>query len=285
METIRFEDIVPDVREQKPKGTPAEWADRHLDALKRENERRVAGGERPIRKSRDFRLGVDLGQANDYTALVLLEWVSVTHIIGVNRPELGERGHNDPETWTLAKETADEWHVRFVERLRANYVDVTTRIQKALSSEALKGSETSVIVDATGVGRPVIDMMRADGLDPVPVIITSGNSETREGRFWHVPKRDLVGTITALLGKGQLQIAGEVPFREILVSELANFRVKLNEDTGHETYGAWREREHDDLVLATALACWGGLKQKKKSERFRGLRVISGRIAPRRQEY
>ena len=153
METIRFEDIVPDVREQKPKDT-AEWADRHLDTLKGENERLVVEGERPIRKSHGFCLGVDLGQANDYTALVLLEWVTVTHIIGVNRPGLGERGHNDPGTWTLAKETADEWHVRFVERLRANYVDVTTRIQKALSSEALKGSKTSVIVDATASGDP-----------------------------------------------------------------------------------------------------------------------------------
>jgi hypothetical protein len=26
---------------------------------------------------------------------------------------------------------------------------------------------------------------------------------------------------------------------------------------GRESYGAWREGTHDDLVLAVALACWG----------------------------
>lgn len=236
METIRFNDIVPDVPERKPRDT-AEWATQHLVALKRENERLVAEGQRPRRKNRGFCMGVDLGQANDYTAIVLLERVAVTHVIGVSRPGPDERSHNDLDTWTLVEETTDEWHIRFAERLRANYVDVTACILDGLSSEKLKGSDTSVIVDATGVGRPIIDMMRADKLDPVPVIITGGNSVTRENGFWHVPKRDLVGAVNALLGKGQLQIAEKLPFREILLRELENFRVKVNVNTGHETYG------------------------------------------------
>jgi hypothetical protein len=31
--------------------------------------------------------------------------------------------------------------------------------------------------------------------------------------------------------------------------------------SGHEQYGAWREGQHDDLVLAIALACWWAGKQ------------------------
>ena len=27
---------------------------------------------------------------------------------------------------------------------------------------------------------------------------------------------------------------------------------------GHDTYAAWRDGQHDDLVLALALALWGG---------------------------
>jgi hypothetical protein len=42
---------------------------------------------------------------------------------------------------------------------------------------------------------------------------------------------------------------------EILVRELLNFRVKIS-DLGHDTYNAWRESEHDDLVLAVAIAAW-----------------------------
>ena len=28
--------------------------------------------------------------------------------------------------------------------------------------------------------------------------------------------------------------------------------------TTHDSYAAWREQAHDDLVLAVALACWWG---------------------------
>ncbi|MEJ7861626.1 MAG: hypothetical protein WKF90_08310 [Pyrinomonadaceae bacterium] len=38
--------------------------------------------------------------------------------------------------------------------------------------------------------------------------------------------------------------------------------MKIN-DSAHDTYGAWREGTHDDLVLAAALALWcanGGVK-------------------------
>ena len=40
-----------------------------------------------------------------------------------------------------------------------------------------------------------------------------------------------------------------------LVRELQNFQVKLTA-AANETFGVWREGQHDDLVLAVALACW-----------------------------
>jgi hypothetical protein len=48
----------------------------------------------------------------------------------------------------------------------------------------------------------------------------------------------------------------ELPLAEVLGRELQQFRVKVNLATGNESFEAWRERDHDDLVLATALACW-----------------------------
>ena len=41
----------------------------------------------------------------------------------------------------------------------------------------------------------------------------------------------------------------------ILMAELITFRSKITV-AGNETFGAWRERDHDDLVLAVALALW-----------------------------
>ena len=43
---------------------------------------------------------------------------------------------------------------------------------------------------------------------------------------------------------------------QTLERELQNFQVKINLDTAHDSYGAWREGSHDDLVLAVALALW-----------------------------
>jgi hypothetical protein len=40
----------------------------------------------------------------------------------------------------------------------------------------------------------------------------------------------------------------------VLVQELLNFRVKITE-AANETFGAG-DGEHDDIVLAVALACW-----------------------------
>jgi hypothetical protein len=43
--------------------------------------------------------------------------------------------------------------------------------------------------------------------------------------------------------------------RACLSREAQNFTVKVT-PAGNETFESWRESEHDDLVLALALACW-----------------------------
>lgn len=43
----------------------------------------------------------------------------------------------------------------------------------------------------------------------------------------------------------------------VLSSLLTNFfKVKIS-TSGHDSYEAWREGDHDDLVLAALLALWG----------------------------
>ncbi len=52
-----------------------------------------------------------------------------------------------------------------------------------------------------------------------------------------------------------LRVARELPEAEILINELLNFEVKITAPA-NDTYGAWREGTHDDLVLAVAMVCW-----------------------------
>jgi hypothetical protein len=58
-----------------------------------------------------------------------------------------------------------------------------------------------------------------------------------------------------LLQSRRLQIARSLPDADTLVRELENFRVKITL-AANETFGAWREGQHDDLVLAASLAGW-----------------------------
>jgi hypothetical protein len=58
----------------------------------------------------------------------------------------------------------------------------------------------------------------------------------------------------ACLQSGRLRVAGGMKLGPVLQAEMLNFRVKLAPKTSHDSYSAWRESEHDDLVLSVAMA-------------------------------
>src|ERR1019366_5948673 len=79
--------------------------------------------------------------------------------------------------------------------------------------------------------------------------------EDGDGMERRVPKRDVASTIAVLLQTGRLRISRRLNESDTLLRELLNFRVKISL-SGHDSYEAWREQEHDDLVLAVGLAAW-----------------------------
>jgi hypothetical protein len=92
---------------------------------------------------------------------------------------------------------------------------------------------------------------------------------TKDNGVTRVPKRNLVSTVQVYLQSGRLKIAGKLPEADTLARELQNFQVKIN-DNAHDSYGAWREGTHDDLVLAVALALWTATEKPVATiERFR----------------
>jgi hypothetical protein len=115
-----------------------------------------------------------------------------------------------------------------------------------------------VVIDATGVGKEVASLyqqaFRLGKLGdywPRPYVITGGREVTDEV----VPKRELVGKMQTLLQTGRLKIADSLPLADVLRRELLAFKVKMTPG-GQETYESAREGDHDDLVIAVALACW-----------------------------
>lgn len=115
-----------------------------------------------------------------------------------------------------------------------------------------------VVVDATGVGRPVVDLFWRAGVRAAALTITGGSEATHPADLqWHVPKRELISVMQVLMQGGRLRVATDVPESAGLRKELAGFRRKISPRLV-EIFGNWRNGEHDDLVLAVGLACWAG---------------------------
>lgn len=174
-----------------------------------------------------FVCGIDLGQASDFTAISVVQ----------------------PARVAVDK---TEYRVRWLERipLGTSYPEQVAHIKQLLERDELAG-RTEVIADATGVGRPVIDMLWAAGIDAMPITITGGDASTADAR--HIPKVNLIACLQVMLQNKVLRFA-DVPERETLVRELSTFEVKVSA-AGRESYNA-REGKHDDLVLSLALACY-----------------------------
>lgn len=122
------------------------------------------------------------------------------------------------------------YHLRHLERFRLGtpYPAVVERVRELMRTEILAG-QTSLVVDATGVGAPVVGLLR-QACDAVnSITITGGDTVGREASDYRVPKRDLVSTVQVLLQTERLRIASGLPEAETLMKELLNFRVKITQ--------------------------------------------------------
>ncbi len=183
-------------------------------------------------------VGLDLGQAQDFTALAVLE----------RPPPESAKARGEPPVYS----------VRHLQRfpLGTPYTAIVREVDRLTAAPPLKGC--ALVVDSTGVGKAVVDLFREAGL-PVwlrSVLITAGHAvNVGDDGTWHVAKKELVSVLQVLLQNRRLKVAQSLPEAQTLAQELQNFRVKVT-TAGNETFEAWRDRDHDDLVLAVALAAW-----------------------------
>jgi hypothetical protein len=186
---------------------------------------------------------------------------------------------HDPQT---GKHGA-ELHLRHLERypLKTPYTHIADHVRDLLSGPPftvpvlengrVAKPSTQLIVDATGVGTAVTDLLTERRLNFVEVTITGlGQRVSRNGaRKYSVPKQDLVAALEVPFHKGTLKVAKGLELWSALREELLNFRRKQNKQTAHISYEHWRESDHDDLVLAAALACWKATYKRKGTTRLK----------------
>ena len=220
-------------------------------------------------------VGLDLGQVSDYTALVSLR--REQEIPDPPRPTAYDPAVADwaeamiPPT---AKPSAPaKYYCNIAERFERgmSYLTLADNVCKLFQEPRFAGQV--LVIDGTGVGRPVVDIFRKarPSCRIMPVTITGGASvgglvSTRmdELGYWHVPKKELVGSVQVLLGTGRLEVAPGLRYAGVLIQELKSFSYKINPQTAHVSLESWRERDHDDIVLALALAAWAGERAQQQ---------------------
>jgi hypothetical protein len=208
-------------------------------------------GGRKDMKPNPFCIGLDLGQSNDYTPLAIVETVA---------------GHGRVDR--THKKLQPHLHLRHLERypLRTPYPEIADGVAALVGDEDLLRHTTDemlrtvthypeLVIDQTGVGAPVADLLKEKGLAFRSVIITGGE-KVHGGRRARVPKRDLVSALEVALQTGALRVAEGLKLWPVLREEMLNFKRKIDLKTAHDSYEHWRESDHDDLVLAVCLACW-----------------------------
>lgn len=113
-------------------------------------------------------------------------------------------------------------------------------------------------MDATGVGGPVLDLLREQvhSGEVVAVWFTYGDQRTEswEGDHLRVSlgKAHMVSRLQVLLGTDQLHLP-KTHETGVLTEELLAYELRIDEE-GHERFGAFKVGQHDDLACALGLA-------------------------------
>jgi hypothetical protein len=203
----------------------------------------------------DHWVGADFGSHVDPSAVSVL---TRSLSIGADgRPCRDSRG------WALY-----DWRLRAIERfpLRTSYAVVARQVAAIAAMPELDGPR--VVVDATGVGQGVLEMLRTE-LAPYPAIqlwgvsITAGEAFKMVGmRMMNVSKVALIGAFAAALHSGRFRVSRDEhgrPIRnaDLFEKELAAFKVRQSRRSEAEIFGA-DSGQHDDMVLSASLPTFVG---------------------------
>ena len=213
-----------------------------------------------ITLQRSHYAGVDVGQVNDPTAIAIVERVQAVPRqtdLHFGLRELAEE---------QAREVPVQLNLRHLERIPLGtlYPAQIEIVQKRLRDPRVRGVRT--FLDMTGCGRPVFDMFKEAELPDLSGVMITGarGAPTRQPYGWNVGKSELVTRVQVEFQSGRLRIGRGISDALTLVRELKEFQVVINK-AGTTTFNA-RDGQHDDLVLALAIAVFGALRPRPPQE-------------------
>jgi hypothetical protein len=241
----------------------------------------------PKYSPRRYSVGVDLGQASDFTAIAILEKNIMPPDTALFAP-VGKSPGNRLVEGSLV------YDLVYLKRpkLGTPYDVIAKRVADMVCELEPQGAfgelgQVTLSIDGTGVGRGVVDVLgtefkrRGATSKAVPrvdfrrVSVTGSQTNlkrpSRSDGYWSVPKKDLVFPAVAAFQQKKIRIAKGIKDRDALVHELKNYSRTTNIATGNMAFEPWRESEHDDLLFAVCLSLWGWQTRKPNAT----IRVIA----------
>jgi hypothetical protein len=220
----------------------------------------------PMRK---FILSVDLGTAVDHTALALI----TKTVYGT-----GEFTYINSEWFEKSATRFDLLRSKRLP-LQMDYTEIIKYVsQRKQQVDDWAASfrpfhESDLVLDSTGVGRPIVDLFRRAGFRPVAVTITAGQEPTNHGsRRWSVPRSVLIMGLRSAFEAGELVLNYNQQEINILREELSQLSPQYT-PSGNLTF-QHRVGQHDDLVLSLAQGVWWARHQAKFGEPH--LKILEG---------
>lgn len=168
----------------------------------------------------------------------------------------------------------DQSTQREVYQERFNQVDWSyqkARIEAIARKYLTNGIPSRIKIDATGVGDPIYQDLKAAGLNVMPIHITNQM------------KGQLISNMQIAFDNKSIRLLQD----QVTIDELEVFEEVISEH-GNSKYGAPKDF-HDDTVIAAALAIWQAPKIDAKMEGGKSIlmkkyRKNDNRYAPRRKE-
>lgn len=212
---------------------------------------------------KEYICSVDIAKKRDYTTIQIYRDAKST----IHHPEESGRPDQIVSFLDLVYQ-AKLQAIRYTEQARIVY-DLLNRVKML--------HNTQLLVDGTGVGEAVVDIMRETGLNPLPIVFTGGssvravyeefgkvfgggNSQTFSRaqilKEMHVPKEDLVHAGMLMIQQNRLRLAAHLQHEDDFKRQMESFKGKVNEATGHRKFENESDDIHDDFVVTFLMAAW-----------------------------
>ena len=191
-------------------------------------------------------VGMDLGQLQDFSAISVLRLMEITQPVTVD---------DDPNRRNNAFDVFQEYHLVHLERFQDSYVGALDRLEAVLNHPGIMLDQKETILDASGLGQPVVEMAWNRQIEVVPMCITGGETPRYSEGKYYVPRHELISCVISIFQSERIKIADELELKQLLIDELSSLTVKKRA-TGAETYETAKSTEHDDMVMSLSMPLW-----------------------------